>query len=67
MARKQVRKVNCHFAMLAKRGLVGCGCVERQRGKEAIMWRFGARGGGGGRQEVALWYSGAEGGGAGVK
>lgn len=66
MARKQVRKVNCHFAMLAKRGLVGCGCVERQRGKEAIMWRFGARGGGG-RQEVALWYSGAEGGGAGVK
>lgn len=60
-ARKQ--KVNCHFVMLAKRGLVGCGCVERQRGKEAIIWRFGA----GGRQEVAFWYSGAQGGGAGVK
>lgn len=43
--------------MLAKRGLVGCGCVERQRGKEAIMWRFGARGGGGvGRR----WLSGIQ-------
>lgn len=55
--------MNCHFAMPAKRGLVGCGCAGETKGKESnnvAAWDRES-------QEGAFQHSGAQSRGAGGK